>query len=169
MKIVVSDIPEEGVKVEIQEHSPIASVKMLSPLHAVMSVDKQNTQVLIKGVVTGDVELECSRCLKEFGMNIKSEMDVVYHPIEEIGKDDHHELKDAELDAGFYRNDVIDTDDLFVEQLLLGIPMKPLCSSQCKGLCPKCGIDLNVRQCGCELKEIHPQFEMLKELLKRKE
>jgi uncharacterized protein len=47
--------------------------------------------------------------------------------------------------------------------------MKPLCSHDCKGICPKCGIDRNADSCHCDLAERDPRFDKLKELLKRKE
>lgn len=60
----------------------------------------------------------------------------------------------------------IDLAAVFADELLLELPTKLLCSDGCKGLCPKCGINLNHGTCGCVHKEIDPRLEVLKALLK---
>jgi uncharacterized protein len=89
--------------------------------------------------------------------------------VREIVKSEQRELKSAELDTVFYSDDLIETDDLLREQLILNLPMKPLCSPDCKGFCPRCGADLNISGCGCETKETDSRFEVLKQLKKEKE
>lgn len=166
MKIIISEIPEEGLELELTEKiSSDESIKLLSPVKASLRIDKKGSEVIITGRAKGTVELQCSRCLKTFGMDIDSVIDVVYHPASEINKEEHYELKGDELDTGFYKNDILNTEDLLKEQLVLNIPMKPLCSEDCKGLCPKCGADLNVTQCNCAASEIDSRLAVLKQLL----
>jgi len=50
------------------------------------------------------------------------------------------------------------------EQFYLALPMKPLCREDCKGLCPRCGEDLNVKGCGCVIETADPRWEALKTL-----
>lgn len=59
----------------------------------------------------------------------------------------------------------LDLDELLREDILLDLPSKYLCSPDCKGLCPKCGKNLNEGDCGCDRKEIDPRLEVLKSLL----
>lgn len=169
MKVIISEIPADGVEFELTEKISSESINVLSPVHAFVRIDKKESEVIVKGVINCNVEQECSRCLNPLSMDIKSQINVVYHSDKDIIKEGHYELKSDELDTGFYKNDILDIDELLIEQLLLNIPMKPLCSPNCKGLCPKCGIDLNLTQCNCEISEINPQLALLKQLLKRKE
>lgn len=170
MKVIISEIPEEGLDLEVTEHAVSDALKLLSPLHAILRIDKKGTEVLVRGMVSGDLELQCSRCLKAFPMVMTSPLNVVYHPAEQVVKEEHHhELRGEELETGFYRNDLLDTDELLAEQALLGLPMKPLCAQDCKGICPRCGTDLNVSGCQCDIKEIDARFEKLRQLLKGKE
>ncbi|MFZ5998837.1 MAG: YceD family protein [Nitrospirota bacterium] len=169
MKIIVSEIPEEGIDLELDEHLRTESVKILSPVHASLRIDKVGSEVLVKGTVDADVELQCSRCLKGFTMHIQSPLNVVYDPAEMISREENYKLASDELDTGFYRQDELDTDELLHEQLLLNIPMKPLCDPECKGICPRCGTDLNVSGCTCEIKEIDSRLKVLEQLLKKKE
>ena len=55
-------------------------------------------------------------------------------------------------------------DPLVTEDIFLSLPTKILCSEDCKGLCPKCGVNLNLGKCSCK-KEIDPRLAALKELL----
>ncbi len=169
MKIIVSEIPEEGMEIEVEEDASSEPIRLLSPLQATLKIDKRGLGVYVKGTLKSEVELQCSRCLKPFPLAVASNIDVVYNPAEEINREEHYELKGDELNTGFYREDQIDTNDLLIEQVLFNLPMKPLCSSQCKGICPKCGADLNVAPCNCELKEPDTRFDVLKQLLNRKE
>lgn len=59
----------------------------------------------------------------------------------------------------------LDLDELLREDILLDLPSKFLCSEDCKGLCPRCGKDLNEGPCGCEPKEVDPRLAVLKNLL----
>jgi len=65
-------------------------------------------------------------------------------------------------------SDSFQIDDLVRETIILALPLKPLCSEDCKGLCPVCGTDLNKSQCNCIKKETDPRWEKLKGLLGNK-
>ncbi|HMK56062.1 MAG TPA: DUF177 domain-containing protein [Dissulfurispiraceae bacterium] len=169
MKIIVSEIPEEGLELNLKDDVKTDAVSLTSPVTAVLRLDKVGENVIAKGALSGDADLQCARCLTHFPMRLSSQVNVVYHPAKDIAKSEQHELKGDELDTVFYRDDVIDTDDLLREQLLLSLPMKPLCSPDCRGFCPKCGSELNVEGCRCEKDEVDPRFDVLKRLKQGKE
>lgn len=60
----------------------------------------------------------------------------------------------------------LDVDNCVQTDIILNLPVKFLCKEDCKGICPKCGKDLNDGECGCQTEEIDPRLEVLKELLK---
>lgn len=160
MKILLSDITDEGLDLEFEE-----TLKGLpSPLRAHLRIDKIGSEVFVKGEVMTTVEFQCSRCLKTFSRDMDVNVNVVYHPVEELKGEEKYEIKGDELDTGFYRGDELDIQDLVTEQILLNVPMKPLCSESCRGICPKCGADLNLNTCTCEMKEIDPRLAVLKKL-----
>lgn len=169
MRIIISEIPEEGMELELNEDIQSGAVKIISPVHASLKIDKKESEVFVSGIISGDVELQCSRCLRNFIMKIESSQGVVYNPTATINKEEHYELKSDELDTGFYKEDFLEINELLAEQFLLNIPMKPLCSPECKGICPKCGTDLNMESCGCKFSEVDPRLKVLEQLLKRKE
>lgn len=169
MKIVIADIPDEGLHIDIEEKVDLEGISLMSPVTADLELNKTGKEIVVSGEVTTEVELQCSRCLKIFKRDLELPVEVVYHPLEEIGVEGHG-LRDDELDMGFYKGEELDLKELLREQLLLNIQMKPLCSEECKGLCPRCGTDLNMGQCDCEEEEVDPRLEVLRNFFeKRKE
>lgn len=60
----------------------------------------------------------------------------------------------------------LDVDELVFSEVYLSLPSKHLCSDSCRGICPKCGKNLNEGDCGCVFKEVDPRLSKLAELLK---
>lgn len=162
MKLLLSDLTDAGLDIEFKAPLELDAFKLLAPVEASLRISKVSSELLINGRVTGSVELECSRCLKNFVKELNGNIEVVYHPIEELTAEDKHEVKDTELDMDFYKDDELDIDELIKEQVILSIPMKPLCSEACKGICSQCGTDLNTGTCKCEKEYIDPRFSVLK-------
>ncbi len=163
MKVLIPQIPEEGLDLELQETTE--SDTIVSPISARLRIEKVGTELIVKGNVIADVKLQCSRCLKDFRSVLSVPVDVIYHPVEELKGEDKHEIKSEELDMDFYSGEELDLLDLLTEQIVLNLPMKPLCTDLCKGICLKCGIDLNVGECGCDIKDIDPRLKALRKLL----
>ncbi|MCL5024151.1 MAG: DUF177 domain-containing protein [Nitrospirae bacterium] len=165
MKIVISEITDEGLDLDYEETIGTEALTLTVPARVTLRIEKVSSEVFVKGTVRANVALQCSRCLGKFSKEMEVGVSVVYHPLEELKNEEKHEIKDDELDMGFYQGDELDVQELITEQILLNVPMKPLCSESCRGLCPKCGTDLNVRSCNCGLRETDPRLEILKKLL----
>jgi len=121
--------------------------------------------MICRGQVRTSAKLHCSRCLAEYEESLSSDLDFV---IDLGGSADQAASEEdgyyvADPSSGFF-----EMDDLVRESLILSLPLKPLCSEDCKGLCPICGVDLNKKQCDCVKDEIDPRWEQLKGLRKKK-
>jgi len=169
MKIIISEIPDEGLDLQLTGNLESDVVRIVSPVEATLRLDKVDTDLVAGGTLNGVVELQCARCLGNFEFRIASNFNVMYHPAEKSGRHEQHELKSDELDTVFYTGDVLETDDLLKDQLILNLPMKPLCSPDCRGFCPVCGADRNVTACNCDSGERDTRFEALKRLKIEKE
>lgn len=165
MKILLSDITEDGLDTEFNETIETDVIRMLSPLKAKLRIDKVSSEILVNGSLSALVEMQCSRCLNNFTNKTDININVVYHPVEELKGEDRHEIKDDELDTGFYRDEQLDISELLKEQLILSLPMKPLCSESCSGICFRCGKNLNIDSCECRQEEPDPRLAKLKKLL----
>jgi len=82
---------------------------------------------------------------------------------DQAGSEEGPEVRSEDLDVFPYDGEKIDLEPLLREQFVLAIPFAPLCSEECKGLCPQCGIDRNSGTCNCE-KPIDPRLAALKGL-----
>lgn len=103
---------------------------------------------------------ECARCLKE----IKGNKIITFNKT----VTDKETLQDEDNDDYVILTDeTLDVDEALIEQILLDFPSKHLCKEDCKGLCPKCGADLNISPCDCDTREQDPRFDILRELLKK--
>jgi uncharacterized protein len=165
MKILISEIPHEGIDVEREE--TVESDTIISPIKAKLKIMKIASEVIVKGEVVADIKLQCSRCIKDFEHELSVPVDVVYHPLDELKGEERHEIMSGELDMDFYSGDEMDIMTLMKEQILLNIPMKPLCSDLCKGICRTCGKNLNDGACHCPQKETDSRFDILKKILDR--
>jgi uncharacterized protein len=114
--------------------------------------------VLIEGGVAGEIDVECSRCLKRYRHALRDAFRLVLEPVGDHKPPDPESARGLEqdglclgedLEAGWYRGKEIRLDTFFAEVVSLAMPQKPLCSEQCPGLCPHCGIDLSQASCDC--------------------
>ena len=111
------------------------------------------------------LEVPCSRCLEPYRIPIDAAFDLSYVPQADNTGAGEHEIQDDDLSTAYYRGDAIDLGELLREQLYLALPMKPLCSEDCKGLCPQCGTNLNRETCDCSPTWEDPRLAGLKALL----
>ncbi len=164
MRLVVSDIPEEGLEKELNLSVKLNDNVGPDAADVSLTISRIKKIVLVEGSIKMVMSLKCGRCLNDFSSPLDLMFSEEYNPVEEISNEDAHELTDAEMGLGFYQNDEIDLVDLVEEQILLEIPMKPLCKEDCAGICSKCGQDLNVKTCECKIEEVDPRLEPLQRL-----
>lgn len=170
MKIIISEIPEEGLDINLDNLTIISeAVVITSPLKGELRLDKVGNEIFVRGYTAAEIELTCSRCLNSFRKEVSLDISLAYHPLSELKGDEVYELHDEEMEVDFYSGDEIDIDSLIEEELILSIPMKPLCREDCRGLCPNCGADLNISSCECPMEAMDERFAILKKLLKKGE
>ena len=104
-------------------------VSEASPFEVEVEITKKPTGYQFKGKIEGTVKLTCSRCLKEFPYKMSCEFDYKLLPTSEIAGG---EIKSSDLDIKFSNESVIDLAEVVQEQILLNLPIKPICSSECK-------------------------------------
>ncbi len=101
----------------------------------------------------------CARCLEP----VSESRLIVF---EKTVVTENTELQNDENDDYIMSKDgFINADDTLIEQILLELPLRHLCKEDCKGLCPKCGCNLNKRSCNCDTSVPDPRFDILRKLL----
>jgi uncharacterized protein len=142
--------------------------RVVAPVSLSFDVDKDKTLFRIVGTVKTTLELPCGRCLEPFTMPVDQSFDLRYQPhVAGDAKDEERELEEDDLTTAFYESNEIDLDHLMREQFQLSLPMKPLCSASCHGLCPVCGTNLNRETCACTREWEDPRLAALRELKKK--
>ena len=170
------EIPQEGLSLSCDVQTDDLALgpdDVLIPGGLSMSVTaiKSGAIVHVAGTLSGTAHRQCVRCLKEYD-------DAVWIPV--VGE--YHrdtDLKDrtagrepsersgeevTDDDVYVYEGEEINLGEMLREHVLLSVPMQPLCHDECRGLCPVCGQDLNVRRCDCREEQIQSPFAVLKKL-----
>lgn len=128
------------------------------PVRAVGSVETKSGITRLNARIEAHVVTACARCLTP--VEYDKDVDVSLILTRSVDND--------EMDDIIYvESDEIDLDDLLVPELILDMDIAVLCSEDCKGLCPKCGKNLNEGDCGCDRRVIDPRLAKLQELLKQ--
>ena len=168
MKIVVAQISEdEGLNVHhlYPEGDPgLAGAEghLIGQCKLDLRATRAGEKVELIGSVSVVVELECDRCLSTISIPVEASFDLLYVP--PLGTGEERELEENDLSLGFYQEGIIDVDDLTREQIELALPMARLCSEECRGLCPKCGANLNLGECACREDQTDSRWAALREL-----
>jgi DUF177 domain-containing protein len=138
--------------------------RIAEPVHLAFDIYKDKDQFRLVGAVRTRLELPCSRCLEPFSWPVEAEFDLRYQPHSQNTGEGEREVEEDDLTTAFYDNDEIDLGQLMQEQFYLSLPMKPLCSDDCKGLCPTCGTNLNRGACDCSNQWEDPRFAALRSI-----
>jgi uncharacterized protein len=128
----------------------ISEVKQAGPLEVTATAELLEGQIRIKGMLETKVAMVCARCLEPVIEDVRRDFDLFYQPLQKASKPEEERLKDDEADIGFFVGDGLFLVDVLKEQVLLSLPMKVICQSDCRGLCATCGANLNHEECRCE-------------------
>jgi uncharacterized protein len=129
--------------------------------------------VLLEGKLGGRLSLECSRCAKRYPHALRDEFRLVLEPEQGREPADPEGVRGLaengiclgeDLEAGWFRGTLLRLDDFFGEVIALSMPLQPLCSEDCAGICSHCGVDLAVTRCDCVDERIESPFAVLAEL-----
>ena len=166
MVIRVSEIPEEGLRLEGLQAFPAPFQDPAWRLEdLLLAVEKDGDVVFVHGRVQSRVPQVCSRCLEPYEAAVDANVETRLVPAP-VARGEERELGRDDLETDVYDHDQIDLNALLETETTLGLPMKPLCSEGCRGLCPTCGTNRNTTQCACA-PAADPQWAPLKGLADR--
>lgn len=176
MKIETKNMPDQGYTLAIEAAAsefPVLKQMMdngecrfAAPLTIKIHALPEHNLIKVKGSVNVDIQLACSRCLALFneilnrGFTLRFSQEI---PSELIAAgQDEIELSAEQMDLIYFDGETIDLREPIQEQVVLALPFKSLCRQNCKGLCPRCGVDLNSETCGCKASLGNNPFTVLK-------
>lgn len=174
MRIHVDTLPPEGLELKIdepvtqfpvlQEMQTDGVCRFLNPVRGHLTVRKVADLVTVTGPLSTRVRLTCDRCLGHYETDLKDQLAVSYTRNLPEPEDPEAETALSAEDLGLiaFHGDVIELRDTIQEQVVLSFPVHPVCTPECKGLCPRCGENLNQGPCACKASEaVDPRFAVL--------
>lgn len=123
-----------------------------------LAASEAGHDVLVRGTLRGVARLECRRCLKTLRRTVDEEVLFLYRTGVDAAEAQAEEVYPLPSKAR-----EIDLTDAIREHLLLAVPAYPLCDQACRGLCPRCGADLNEGPCGCVEATTDPRWSALRQ------
>lgn len=122
--------------------------------------NEENRRLLIQGETEVTIAIPCDRCLEEvewnFSIVIEKEIDLTKSS-EETAMDELSYMTGTSLDV----------DQLIFGEILVSWPMKVLCREDCKGICKRCGANLNLAECQCQKTELDPRMAAIQDIFSK--
>ena len=152
MYINLSDLKEIGGRKQLSLELEFHNLKFVNreieiekPIELELEIFNTRDSFVVEGKLKAELILSCSRCLQKY--NSPVELDIS----EDVLKSEMEDEEELYL------------DEIVMDNIILSLPMKPLCSDNCKGICPECGQDLNEGECDCEVEALDPRLAKLKD------
>jgi len=167
LQIALKAIPETGLEIGIDlDQEWFARWRAEDPslefaeahITGLVRLEKHGRDILVRGQLAGHLSLACSRCLETFAAPAAVDFDLLLAPGPRPVSLAEEELSRTDLDLDYYTGETVDLEGLLREQIILLAPLKPLCAETCKGLCPRCGANLNRETCQCRSETINSPF-----------
>jgi len=105
--------------------------------------------IRVVGDFSTQLELRCARCLEPVLRDVAGDFDLIYRPLGADAGMEERSVRGAEADIAYYQGEGLLLEDVLREQVLLAVPLKAVCNDACKGLCRRCGTNLNIEACNC--------------------
>ncbi len=118
-------------------------------------------EISVEGSIEAVLAAPCDRCLKEVLVPFSLKVDKVI----DLKKTDEDRINDLD-ETSYIDHSSLDVDRLVSDELLIHFPMKILCREDCKGICFKCGKDLNLGECGCDRESLDPRMSAIRDIFK---
>ena len=161
-------------KVRFDEDFPAGEIefgedqlKQLGTLHAEGEAELLNNtlgEIRIRGRLHVELELACDRCLEPVRYPLNAPFDLFYRPTPEGPQPHEVAIDEGESEIGFYEDGGIELSEILREHILLSLPMHRICSDECAGICPTCGVNRNTSTCNCSPEKVDDRWAALREL-----
>jgi uncharacterized protein len=152
---------------DIRQIAPLEVQGRADVVHEHRGPRETVADIRLRGSWSGSFEVSCARCLEPVEHPLRGHFDLIFRPIGVDGGSAEHSISASETEIGYYQEGSLVLEDVLREQVLLSLPARTLCKQDCKGLCPRCGRNLNSESCNCDETPESPQWHALSELRSR--
>jgi uncharacterized protein len=174
MKLSLDDIPQSPKAVrfsekvedlnEIYRDGQIREFQFPAFMEVELVYYRSGQDIFFRGSFGGVFGADCSRCLKRYSFPFEKNFEWVLVPDSFQSDKKAGAISHEELGLSYYSAEEINLTPLIREQVLLGLPTRPLCEENCRGLCGGCGANLNDEACVCTASAGDPRMVILQTL-----
>jgi len=180
--MLITPIQLEREPLELDENLPAEAIEYLPGIRQIgpipvkggadLIVEHRGPKELVydirlRAAWHGRFELACARCIQPMEQKLKGEFDLIFRPAGVDAATGERAITTDETEIGYYQQSGLLLEDVLREQVLLSLPDRILCKPDCKGLCPRCGQDLNLADCSCGNAPADPRWNALAGLADR--
>ena len=166
MKIDLTNIPSEGRRLNFefsedwwkQDSKEDRIVGLVNPVSGWIKIQPVGKRISVEGTLSTRLSLRCDRCLESYAWELSNDF-WVFLSLPPFTEGLDIELSGDDLNLEFMHGSLLELDQIIKEQVILSLPMKTLCSGECRGLCPTCGCNLNLTTCSCSSKFKTPLYQ----------
>ncbi|MFO7830599.1 MAG: DUF177 domain-containing protein [Desulfuromonadaceae bacterium] len=176
MQVSVDEIGSQGLELShtyspgelpvLEQLQSDGVVKEITPVVSHVRIHKITQIIEVAGSAEVTMNMQCSRCLEEQQFDIKIDFSQSYvDQLPQVTDEDggEVELSAEQMGLELFDGETIDLRDEIQQQIVLALPIRPLCSDKCKGLCSRCGANLNNDECSCDNGNISMHFAALRD------
>ncbi len=165
---LLKDAPGSTSDVELDSEDSLdlreGEAELAGSVTGSLRLHRTNQGIYVDGIVHAPVRLECTRCLREFTETLTFPLREEFYPVINVMSGAPVAGPHDEDAFAIDRHHQVDLREPIRQALVLALPMKPLHSADCAGLCPRCGKDLNDGPCDCPAADEDPRLNALREL-----
>lgn len=143
----------------------LEDARVVSPVQGQTRMMRTQQSVFVRGQLQTRLALECSRCLNETVLPVQFAVEAEYFPEVDINTGKGLPRPNDDLAFTINQSHEVDLREAVRQHLLLELPMSQVCRETCKGLCSRCGVDMNEGQCVCEPELLDDRLAPLQALL----
>lgn len=178
MQLHVDDIKEQGLLLDyreppetfpaLEELQQQGEVRFEGPIVVSGRVQRIADLIEVEGQIQAAASMPCSRCLEAVSLGLESRFALTFSKepptVTDEETEQEIELSAEEMGLILFAGDEIDLVEAIQEQVVIALPLQPLCRPDCRGLCPQCGADLNRESCNCQAPVFNNRFGKLKDI-----
>ena len=150
----------------LMEMEQCAEAQFVRPIKFQLRLQQLGQLVEVDGHFSTEVVLNCGHCLQSYQKDLVGDFAFTFTPYvaqeqDKVDEDAEVELETDELGLVFYTDECLDLSPPLQDQLIMAMPISPICGDNCKGLCSECGENLNSNDCHCAKKLFNSKFTAL--------
>jgi len=140
-------------------------LRLRAPVRGEITLIRTTDGVLVTGTLHTAVELDCDRCLEPFVTPVEIDLEEDFLATVDVLTGLPLEIPDDADPATLIDSQhVLDLTEVMRQNIIVALPMHPVCRPDCLGLCPECGQNLNEGPCACELLPADPRWDALRDI-----